>query len=843
MSEPRSKKVLKKPATKAVVSKIALKKKPVKKTVISRSTKLTPKAPKKAIKMVRATLKKVVKKPISGKSAAKKAVSKPKIATKKTIEKKVTEVILPTRMSIRAREKALVLATEFEKKIHKPAYALTMTMGALFILFGSYSGFHQSSAAIVCLDASCTGQTSSFESVFDTYSAPEIELITDIPSQIDNTAEILIDTTNAVSVDAELLFSGPTGADDTMKITVTSAFNGRYRIVIPGTNLDSNQYILRVQASDIRGKSYNYVTLGSFSVPSKTVTSSQFNSNSTGFESTLNPDSAFANTEPTLDTTSTFANTEPTLDTSSVFTPTIDVNPEEVDDTPETITETADPEAAEPAVDEIVVTAESILSGRAPLTIKSSKTQLLSVYIRRVQSIQEQLVGKIVGGDVIYYLSTRNFPNGFYELLVRSPSTDDEESNSITVQIQNKIIPIVPNEPETTPIVDEKREVFKITPKTIGSSAQEAATNTTLRETRSTQTSSDTTPLEMELEPKVLDFNTRGSDVVIDKPIKQRTLDRLTADADILDQLFVRYAAAVQSGDPDMIREAKSFISTYQRAIVDSALSSTEDRLIADDLSRSLELEISQIVTKVETFESLRRERSEGDVGKDTDGDGITDIDERVLFQTDPLKADTDGDGFTDGAEIIKGFNPLDEASEAVITYKSPKETVGIVANDTLQVVEVIPDIVLPETGETSVSVQARVKGKALPNSFVTLYIFSTPTIVTVRTEADGSFEYTFSKELEDGEHQVFVALTDNTGDIVAQSAPFTFIKQAEAFTAVDAEAVVSDTQSTGLSSTGVSSFQTVLSMSVLALGILLIMLGVGLRSNRPELIKLEPTT
>jgi hypothetical protein len=337
-------------------------------------------------------------------------------------------------------------------------------------------------------------------------------------------------------------------------------------------------------------------------------------------------------------------------------------------------------------------------------------------------------------------------------------------------------------------------------------------------------------------------FVERSAISTIDQSMRQRALDKLGSDRELLERLYTRYSAAIQSGNPDMIREARNSISAYHRSVVDLALASPEDRFIADDLSKSLQEEIDMITARVDKFESLRRERSEGRASKDTDGDGITDTDERVLFGTDPLRADTDGDGFTDGAEIIKGFNPVDAASEAIIVYKSPKETIGISANENLQVIEVVPDVALPSSSEEQSTVQTRVRGKALPNSFVTLFVFSTPTIVTVRTEADGSFEYTFSKELEDGEHQVFVALTDNTGDIVAQSKPFTFIKQAEAFTAVDAEAVISSSNQPDSAISSTSSFQTVLSMSVLALGILLIMLGVGLRSNRPDQFQIEAT-
>lgn len=43
----------------------------------------------------------------------------------------------------------------------------------------------------------------------------------------------------------------------------------------------------------------------------------------------------------------------------------------------------------------------------------------------------------------------------------------------------------------------------------------------------------------------------------------------------------------------------------------------------------------------------------------DTDGDGLSDIDEETVWNTDPLKADTDGDGYNDGLEVANGYSPL----------------------------------------------------------------------------------------------------------------------------------------------------------------------------------------
>jgi len=43
----------------------------------------------------------------------------------------------------------------------------------------------------------------------------------------------------------------------------------------------------------------------------------------------------------------------------------------------------------------------------------------------------------------------------------------------------------------------------------------------------------------------------------------------------------------------------------------------------------------------------------------DTDSDGLSDWEEVHIWNTDPLNPDTDGDGYSDGQEIRNGYNPL----------------------------------------------------------------------------------------------------------------------------------------------------------------------------------------
>ncbi|KKR84908.1 MAG: Fibronectin type III domain protein [Candidatus Uhrbacteria bacterium GW2011_GWA2_41_10] len=47
------------------------------------------------------------------------------------------------------------------------------------------------------------------------------------------------------------------------------------------------------------------------------------------------------------------------------------------------------------------------------------------------------------------------------------------------------------------------------------------------------------------------------------------------------------------------------------------------------------------------------------DTNPDTDGDGLTDKDEIMVWGTNPLVSDSDGDHFTDAEEVQGGYNPL----------------------------------------------------------------------------------------------------------------------------------------------------------------------------------------
>jgi hypothetical protein len=173
----------------------------------------------------------------------------------------------------------------------------------------------------------------------------------------------------------------------------------------------------------------------------------------------------------------------------------------------------------------------------------------------------------------------------------------------------------------------------------------------------------------------------------------------------------------------------------------------------------------------------------------DTDKDGVSDYDEAHIYHTDPNNPYTAGGALTDGEKILRGIDPLSVASTPVPVQSPISE--GFVVNDLFEVDSitattapaVAPAAMASSSAPVATSTQRAIafSGRALPNSFVTLYIFSTPIVVTVKTDSDGRWQYRLDKELPDGKHELYVAMVDNSGSIIAKSPAVPFTKQAEA--------------------------------------------------------------
>jgi hypothetical protein len=176
----------------------------------------------------------------------------------------------------------------------------------------------------------------------------------------------------------------------------------------------------------------------------------------------------------------------------------------------------------------------------------------------------------------------------------------------------------------------------------------------------------------------------------------------------------------------------------------------------------------------------------------DSDGDGVSDYDEIHIYHTDPHNAHSSGSSLTDGQRILLGLD-VHSTSNVRVPVEAPQDS-NAVTRSIFEVndihAEKIPTPLSTSTparanasaGTPAVPQEAIVfSGKGLPNSFVTLYIYSTPVVVTVKADENGNWKYTLDSELPDGQHDLYVAMVDNDGKIIARSPAVPFTKQAEA--------------------------------------------------------------
>ncbi len=163
---------------------------------------------------------------------------------------------------------------------------------------------------------------------------------------------------------------------------------------------------------------------------------------------------------------------------------------------------------------------------------------------------------------------------------------------------------------------------------------------------------------------------------------------------------------------------------------------------------------------------------------QDTNNDGISDYDSIYVYNLDPIKSSPtstyEGRKITAGEKILLGFDPTNSELIKIKTDEPIKSKAPTIPSYKVNKID------LTEKKEIIIN------GQALPNSFVTLYIYSTPIMVTIKTDDKGEWQYVLDKELESGDHTIYTATVNNTGNIIAKSSGYVFTKTAEAVTLKD---------------------------------------------------------
>lgn len=255
----------------------------------------------------------------------------------------------------------------------------------------------------------------------------------------------------------------------------------------------------------------------------------------------------------------------------------------------------------------------------------------------------------------------------------------------------------------------------------------------------------------------------------IKKEIERAGIDMTLIDAEEIKKGIEGFRKDVQ----ETLRETEERKENIQRDLGEI----TQRRERIKEETRMVREELILLVPLIKEVEREVEEKRAAQVAKiieirqDSDEDGLTD-EEEIRLGTDILNPDTDGDSFLDGIEVRWGFNPLNSMLETEAIYQDPREVAPKKID--VYIVENVRVITLPDARRA-----VEITGRGLPNSYVTISIFSRPIVVSVKTDDQGRWSYIL-EDPEDGKHEVFVAVTNNKGNIEARSLVFPFVLAGE---------------------------------------------------------------
>lgn len=265
------------------------------------------------------------------------------------------------------------------------------------------------------------------------------------------------------------------------------------------------------------------------------------------------------------------------------------------------------------------------------------------------------------------------------------------------------------------------------------------------------------------------------------QPEKEKRIKEIAQQLENKEEQIEQYVEIVVKSSAYGDADAHALDTVLRSSISEVEALVREETGVEVDLSTHSRNVIRKVKKETEEFrKQINSLNSRGGLAlyRDTDNDGVSDYDETHIYFTNPQNAFTSGSSLTDGERILFGFNAHSTSTER-IAVESP-EIAGMVTDAIFEVNKI-----------SKAKEKLKFEGRALPNSFVTLYIFSTPIVVTVKANEDGKWEYMLDAQLEDGEHTLYVASVNNAGKILAKSAKVPFTKTAEAIDFTPLEATV----------------------------------------------------
>jgi len=190
-----------------------------------------------------------------------------------------------------------------------------------------------------------------------------------------------------------------------------------------------------------------------------------------------------------------------------------------------------------------------------------------------------------------------------------------------------------------------------------------------------------------------------------------------------------------------------------------SIVDAQSSRIVRLDENREVVISSEVLVSELDgDREANSLDLSNRDLLSDMDSDGLSDYLEKEVYFTDPKNASTVGDSKSDITKMLLGFDPLSE-TPLEVKYEDIRLDSSAV--------------ILKELSISDISIlnkKVLLKGKGLPNSLTTIYIFDLDLVVFVKTDARGNWEYLLAKEIADTKYSVYLGVLNTEGSIVAKN-------------------------------------------------------------------------
>ncbi len=427
------------------------------------------------------------------------------------------------------------------------------------------------------------------------------------------------------------------------------------------------------------------------------------------------------------------------------------------------------------------------------------------LFLQRENSEDKLFVGRLQpsNGKWVVQFDTNNFPNGKYKLFVKTKvkgvifeKISDELNivNEIKKEPE-KIIEKIQEKIESPPLIDDQKKneltnAIKQQLERVGLQPNKVLDEIKIQKSKETDKKEEQESIKILQEnlniknlqeTKILKEPLKATEL---KELRDKELKEIESKAKELNERELKEKTLKEIEKPQEIKETPVLPASEKEKLQENKKSQAIISPLEVSTLPSNSEEVKDIIPEIPPIQNKIEDIKKAII--DFDNDGMSNEDE-LRFGTDPFNVDSDNDGYIDSVEVRHNYNPTSSIPEEKMKFESPKES-GKVNAEVLKVekVEIVTTPVQKEKPQEPPKII--LKGKGLPNSFVTIFIYSEPIIVTVKTDENGDWSYVLDKNIEDGKHEVYVAITNNTGKIIEKSPALLFIKTAQAVSIVEFE-------------------------------------------------------